>query len=195
LESEFTPLEHREAQFPYLAWIHDDIGSKNFFSPRFHVFFIEFPQLFLEGPVGLDLMFVLVPFRVLASVANAALRNATISGVLFAKPTYLIVAFAIDDVGTDADAIAAPKLVVLDVRLPMLLPLPTSDPLVLVPSLHQHLTPQVFVLTIRFILEIYLPLYCSKLTIGSQVFKGTKKRPPEAEISSSLFGVSIADIL
>jgi hypothetical protein len=83
-------------------------------------------------------MFVLAPFRVLVSVANSALRIATIPGVLFAKPTHLLVAFAINDVGTDADSRAAPKLVFLDVLTTMLFPFTSSDPLILVPSLHQY---------------------------------------------------------
>lgn len=83
-------------------------------------------------------MFVLASFRVLVSVANAALRIAAVSGVLFAKPTHLLVAFAIDNVGADTDSIAAPSLVVLDMRAPMFFPLATSEPLILVPSFHHY---------------------------------------------------------
>jgi hypothetical protein len=98
--------------------------------------FLEFPQLFLKGPVGLNLVFVFAAFRVLVSVANSALRIATIPGMLFPKPTNLHVALTINDVGTDADSRAAPKLVFLDVITTMLFPFTTSDPLILVPSLH-----------------------------------------------------------
>jgi hypothetical protein len=100
---------------------------------------MKLPQLFPEGPVSLDLMFVFAPFRELVSVANSALRITAVSCVFFAKPTYLLVAFAIDDVGADADAIFAPKLVVLDVLTTMLFPFAMSYPLLFVPSLHQYL--------------------------------------------------------
>lgn len=58
--------------------------------------------------------------------------------MVLAKPTHLLVTFAIDDVGTDADAIPAPRLVFLDVLTTMLFPFTTSDQIILVPSLHQH---------------------------------------------------------